>query len=503
MLIYAILLILATGLASWSSIFFFRERARQQEDILEHQHHHTHEGVIPRIGGIGMILGFSITFGFCWFLSPLNQDQQSSILAIYLGALASFTLGYLDDRKGIRARSKLGIQILIAIGAYVMGLRIERFVIPFTDYVLEFEFIGMLITILWFVALMNLINLIDGLDGLAGGIGLFLMLLLAYLAHDRGFDTTLFLSLGMVGAIIGFLFHNFPPAKVYMGDSGAYLIGFVIAALSLLNSEKGAVVAALLAPVLALALPIADVMFAILRRGLKGLPMFRADRGHIHHRLIRTGLSHRQTVLFLYAVSLLALVGGILAFAEQGRYLPIFIGFIFVIILVTLRGQNITASSLQNLLYESMQSRQDARNALQLKNWFLAEVERADSGKNLWTDYHFILRKMGFCRATLKLNGQERSFRLPGSPELDSEYLWSEVHVLRGAIDGRLTLYAEKDHFSERQFSLISDLGAEAWTQAAIKWRELNDCALDFDAEASAPTTYGAQKARNLYRPSY
>ena len=112
-----------------------------------------------------------------------------------------------------------------------------------------------------------------------------------------------------------------------MGDSGAYLIGFVIASLSLLNSEKGAVLAALIAPMLALALPIADVAYAIIRRAIRGLPLFRPDQEHIHHKFLRAGHSRQRTVLFLYAISLLALVGGLLAFAYQGRYLPVFMGF--------------------------------------------------------------------------------------------------------------------------------------------------------------------------------
>ena len=132
------------------------------------------------------------------------------------------------------------------------------------------------------------------------GIGLLLMGLLAFLAYESGGAISFVLALGMVGAIFGFLFLNFPPAKVYMGDSGAYLIGFVIAALSLINSEKGTILAALIAPVMALALPIADVAFAMLRRGINGLPIFRPDRGHIHHRLRRAGMSRQKTVLILY-----------------------------------------------------------------------------------------------------------------------------------------------------------------------------------------------------------
>jgi UDP-GlcNAc:undecaprenyl-phosphate GlcNAc-1-phosphate transferase len=307
----------------------------------------------------------------------------------------------------------------------------------------------------------------------------------------------------MIGAILGFLFHNFPPAKCYMGDSGAYMIGYVIAALSLMNAEKGAVLAALIAPALALALPIVDVAFALIRRGIQGLPLFRPDRGHIHHRLMGTGLSRRNTVLVLYAISLFALVGGLLAFADRGRYLPIFLGFAFVVILFTLRGQKISAASMRVVLSDSLQSRQDTRNALYLKNWLVVETERADSATHLWSDFRFVLKKMGFCRAELKMGEATRDFYVPHTPHDDLDLLWQETHDSAGEVPVELTLYGEKDNFSEKQFELAADIAAEAWASARSKWKEVNGSAMDFDSVAKESTDYKRQKARNLYRPTY
>lgn len=503
MLTLALIIFVLGTLASWFLIRLSLQLGLMQGVSSEPQHHHTHEGVIPRIGGVGIMAGIGLAFAVCFFLSDWQGDTLIAHMGLFVGAIGAFALGLIDDVKCLGAKLKLLIQISLAVFAYACGLQIDQFGIPFTDVTLSLGWWGLFVTIFWFVALMNLINLIDGLDGLAGGVGLFLMLLLAYLAFDKGTLFIFIFSLGVVGSIVGFLIHNFPPAKVYMGDSGAYLIGYTIAALSLVNSEKGAVVAALIAPVLALALPITDVAFAILRRGIKGLPMFRADRGHIHHRLLRTGLSHRQTVLFLYGISLLALVGGLLAFAEQGRYLPIFIGFAFVIVLLVLRGQQITAASIQAMFTESVQSRQDTRNALVLKNWFLMEVERADSGKSLWSDYHFALKKMGFCEADLVLKGDRRSFFIPETPHNDTELVWVETHELKGEVRGRLTLKAEKENFSGRQFELLADLGVETWVQASARWKQLHGTDLDFQAEASEPNSYRAQKSRNLYRPTY
>lgn len=467
------------------------------------QHHHTHTGVIPRIGGVGIAAGFGLTYLLCFF--QLNADDNQTLLhfAVIGGAVGAFLLGFIDDFRPLGAKLKLLGQILIAVAAYKCGLSIDQVGIPFTETMVDLGILSLFLTIGWFVAIMNLINLIDGLDGLAGGVGLMLMALLVYLGAQSGIVFSTILALGMIGAILGFLFHNFPPAKCYMGDSGAYMIGYVIAALSLMNSEKGTILAALVAPALALALPIVDVAFALLRRAIKGLPLFRPDRGHIHHRLMRTGLSRRNTVLVLYAISLFALVGALLAFANQGRYLPIFLGFAFVIILFALRGQNISAASVRVLLTDSLQSRQDTRNALYLKNWLVVEAERADSAIHLWSDFRFVLKKMGFCRAELTMGQETRDFYVPNTPHEDLELLWQETHATAGEVSVELTLYGEKDNFSESQFALAADIAAEALAGVRAKWKEVNGSPMDFDSVAKEVTDYRRQKARNLYRPTY
>jgi UDP-GlcNAc:undecaprenyl-phosphate GlcNAc-1-phosphate transferase len=138
----------------------------------------------------------------------------------------------------------------------------------------------------WLVAFTNLINLIDGIDGLAGGIALMLMALLAYVGFGPGPVFSVLLATGMAGALMAFLLYNFPPARIYMGDGGAYFLGFLIGTLTIVNSSKGTALAALVAPLFALALPIVDVGLAIARRAIKGLPIYRPDRKHLHHRLV-------------------------------------------------------------------------------------------------------------------------------------------------------------------------------------------------------------------------
>ena len=480
MLFPSLFFLLLGCLTSWLVIYLCVLSGMGQGGDAGPQHHHTHTGVIPRVGGLGIMMGFAITYLLCFIYLDARDNKSLIHYGIFVGAAASFLLGFIDDFHPLGAKVKLLAQIIIGVIVHQCGLSIERVAIPFTDVVVQFGFFSMWVTVIWIVAIMNLINLIDGLDGLAGGIGLLLMGLLGFLAYESGVAISFVLALGMVGSIFGFLFHNFPPAKVYMGDSGAYLIGFVIAALSLLNSEKGTALAALIAPVLALALPIADVVFAMLRRGINGLPIFRPDRGHIHHRLRRAGLSRQKTIAVLYAISLFALLGGLLAFAYQGRYLPIFFGFAFVIILFTLRGQKITTGLIRQRVTDSIQTRQDTHNALYLRDWLIAEVERADTGNHLWVDFRFVLKKMGFCRAVLTIAGDERSFHLEDSPHEDLSLLWSEAHQI--CKDTSLRLYADKAHFPEGHFAIMSDLSAEAWSKASARWKEINQVDLTFES---------------------
>jgi UDP-GlcNAc:undecaprenyl-phosphate GlcNAc-1-phosphate transferase len=467
------------------------------------QHHHTHSEAIPRIGGIGIVTAFGLVYLLCFIF--LDHKDNTSLInyAVAAGAVGAFILGFLDDFRPLSAKTKFIAQILLALLAYYSGLSIEQVAVPFTDRAIQLGYFGLFVTVFWFVAIMNIMNLIDGLDGLAGGIGLMLMLLLVYLSFQKGTQISGILALGMTGALLGFLFHNFPPAKVYMGDSGAYLIGYVIAALSLMNAEKGTVLAALLAPALALALPIADVGFAMLRRSLQGLPMFRPDREHIHHRLVRAGFSNRNTVLVLYAFSLLAFFGGILVFSWQGRFLPLFFGFAFAILLIVLRGQKVSVSDLRLAIGHSLQNRQETRNAISLQDWFVLEIERVDNGQSVWSDYHFFLKKLGFCRAEMRLGGEVRTFFIPGTPYDNEALLWVAKTNLGSDDNNSLTLYAEKDNFSQAQFDLFCDITIEAWAKAEARWQAMYGGPLTFESEAATPSNYRSQRARNLYRPTY
>jgi UDP-GlcNAc:undecaprenyl-phosphate GlcNAc-1-phosphate transferase len=224
-------------LVSWSLIpLIQRMAARNLAARDDRSFHHTHTTCIPRFGGIAIAAGFVVValaaaafFGF----EPLRRLPCWGVIA---GSLAVFTLGLRDDFKPLGAKVKLLGQLLIAAAVYFSGVQIELVKNPLTGTVYDLGAWGFVATVFWLVTLTNLINLIDGIDGLAGGIALMLMCLLACFGFSAD-HFSLFLTVGTAGAIIGFLCFNFPPAKIYMGDGGAYFLGFLIGALTITNSH--------------------------------------------------------------------------------------------------------------------------------------------------------------------------------------------------------------------------------------------------------------------------
>ncbi|HYG33325.1 MAG TPA: MraY family glycosyltransferase, partial [Clostridia bacterium] len=223
--------------------------------------HHTQKTAVPRLGGLALAVAFASIELIIAVFFPEHREQTSGRNVIVFSSLAMFALGFWDDIRPIGAKTKLGGQVLIALFVCVQGIGIQVFKVPFSGITIDLGGWGVLLTVLWLVGMANLINLIDGVDGLAGGICLMLMVLLAFVGHQSGsFEL---LASGMAGALLAFLWFNFPPARIYMGDGGAYFLGFQIGLFSLVNSHKGTVFAALVAPLFVLALPIADTVLAI------------------------------------------------------------------------------------------------------------------------------------------------------------------------------------------------------------------------------------------------
>ncbi len=259
-----------------------------------------HDHPIPRLGGLAIFLGFM----FAVILMVRINSQQRGIL---LGAVIIVVLGIFDDIYALPAKLKFVVQIGAALVSVLMGNRIEVLSNPniFSDnpvWVLD-DWMSIAFSVIWIVAITNAVNLIDGLDGLACGvstIGSATMLVIALLFSEV--DVAMIMG-ALVGACIGFLPYNLNPAKIFMGDTGATFLGFIMANMSIQGMFKMYTIISFVAPFLILGLPIFDVCFAVVRRVSKGQSPMQPDRSHVHHRLIDMGLSQKQAVGMLYVIS--------------------------------------------------------------------------------------------------------------------------------------------------------------------------------------------------------
>jgi UDP-GlcNAc:undecaprenyl-phosphate/decaprenyl-phosphate GlcNAc-1-phosphate transferase len=270
-----------------------------------HTSRKIHGKPVPRLGGVAIVLAFFTPLVGLLFLDTgvgrmVWSDPQKAI-ALVVGSLAIAALGVYDDVKGSGARLKFSVQILVAVGMWWAGYRVGAVTTPFGS--LDLGILGFPITIAWIVGVTNALNLIDGLDGLASGIALAATATIFWVSLSTGAPLMALFMACLGGALLGFLRYNFHPASIFMGDSGSLFVGFVLAATALQTREKSTTAVALLVPIVALALPIGDTLLAMTRRMVRGQPVFSSDRSHIHHRLMARGLSHRTTVLALYAIA--------------------------------------------------------------------------------------------------------------------------------------------------------------------------------------------------------
>jgi UDP-GlcNAc:undecaprenyl-phosphate GlcNAc-1-phosphate transferase len=464
--------------------------------------HHAHQKPIPRLGGLALAAAFIGIEIFTAVVCPEQRTNTPGRSVVVITSLAMFALGFRDDLKPLGAKRKLLGQILIAGAVCVFGIGIQRFKIPFVATIIDLGGWGVLITIVWLVGMTNLINLIDGVDGLAAGICLMLMALLAYVGHQSG-SFELLVS-GMAGALLGFLWFNFPPARIYLGDGGAYFLGFQIGMFAILSSHKGTVLAALVAPLFVLALPIIDTSLAILRRGLRGLPIFRPDRRHLHHHLLDMGLSRRKVVLYFYAVTLVFLAMGFAAFWSRGHLIPVLLGLATLLLLLCAGKLHFSRSwfAVGRVVGNSLEMRQGIQYALTLMRWLALEGGRRDSAEDLWSDLVFAAQRLGYSTVKLTLaDGQKVWEQTSGG-----EPFHAVVQVLHGGDFGTLELKAPScgagpdpaqwmPHCERsfcpcvsdgRVFEIVSELLAEGWANAVSKFKKGDRTPLRFDARSSA-----------------
>ena len=253
----------------------------------------------------------------------LEMLPQNRLLGLMFGALLAWGIGFADDVWTLRARWKLMGQISLGFLAVYFGFSIESIEGPFFQK-MDLGFWAIPLSVLWIVGIINAINLIDGLDGLASGITLVILITLSWLAHEMGKIELMLLMVVLIGSVVSFLSFNRPPASIFMGDSGSYFLGYLVAILSIWVCEKSSGTVSLF-PLLILAVPIIDTTFSIFRRFLKGIPFYSADKDHLHHRLLSKGLTPTQAVFILSGISI---IYGSLALSAH--YFPEFQSYVYL-----------------------------------------------------------------------------------------------------------------------------------------------------------------------------
>lgn len=263
----------------------------------------VHKTIMPRLGGLAIIISFFIAFS-------IFHPDSPYFWPIVIGALIIAATGIIDDIVELSAKVKLLAQFVATLIVVLSGAQISYVDLPF-NITLDFGYLSIPITIIWIIGVTNAINLIDGLDGLAAGVSSIALLTISGLAISLGDTFVAMVGFMLLGGTVGFLFFNFYPAKIFMGDTGALFLGFMIGVLSVLGF-KNATLFSLIVPITILGVPLLDTGLAIVRRILNKQPIGKPDKYHLHHCLINLGFGHRQAVILIYLLSALFSVAAII-----------------------------------------------------------------------------------------------------------------------------------------------------------------------------------------------
>lgn len=273
-----------------------------------------HSIPVPLGGGVAIYLSFIITVIVLVIMYPFSGKSCQQFLtgrdigvliSLFIGGTLTVFLGLIDDIRVMPPKVKLIGQIVIVLIIYALGVRIS-FVNNLIDggiYYLP-QWLSIVVTILWIVGIMNAVNLLDGLDGLLAGVSTISAIIFMCMSLIKGQILIAMLMAIMAGSALGFLKYNFNPAQLFMGDTGSLFLGIMFASMSTIGALKSTTTVALFVPVFIMGLPIIDTIWAIVRRARKKQPIFKADKEHLHHKLISLGLSVRQAVVLIYVINI-------------------------------------------------------------------------------------------------------------------------------------------------------------------------------------------------------
>ena len=265
-----------------------------------------HRSPVVRVGGVSIFAGTMIALLMVWRLGGFDTVgalEQKVLGGLILGSVGFFCIGFADDLLSLSSWSRLLMQMVVATVTWFMGLQIDFISLPFVG-VTQLEWLSLPISVIWLVGMANAINWIDGVDGLAAGVSGIAAVVMLIVTLFMNQTAAALIAAALAGAALGFLRYNFNPAQIFMGDGGAYFMGFTLAGVAIIGLVKTTAMTAVLLPYLILAVPILDMSAVIFSRISKGKSPFVADKSHLHHWLLKAGISQRLTVLFIYALTL-------------------------------------------------------------------------------------------------------------------------------------------------------------------------------------------------------
>ncbi|MGQ9844374.1 MAG: MraY family glycosyltransferase [Spirochaetota bacterium] len=290
-----------------------------------------HTGKISRLGGLAIFCGFVASFVY---LVIMDFAVQFNVPLFACAFVLAFFTGFIDDVKPMKARYKLLLQLVSGLLVAISGLQVDKITLS-SSITIHFGLFSYITTMLWVATCMNAINMLDGMDGLASGIIIIASVFIAILGYLQGMIVVTLLSIGLIGATAGFLLFNFPPAKIFMGDGGAYFLGFMYAVMPLIGIKKASTLTVFLIPLVLLLVPLIDMMHVVHNRFRGGYHIFLADKNHIHHKLLGIGFSRRSILGVLYSYTAILGCFAVIMFYLQPHFSLIILILLFVLTIIT------------------------------------------------------------------------------------------------------------------------------------------------------------------------
>ena len=359
----------------------------------------------PRIGGVAIFISLTlVTIGMLVFDAYANgvfRELREKLIVLFVCGGFIFLVGLVDDIRGMRASVKLLAQLIAAVAVCSYGIRIGTI----DQFGWWFGWMSWPITIIWIVGITNAVNLIDGLDGLSAGICATTCVVIGGFSAYTGQVAMAMMMVILFGSLVGFLFFNFNPAKIFLGDSGSMFLGFFLATSSVICTTKVATVIGLLLPGLALGLPLFDMLLSVVRRVLERRSIFSADRGHIHHRLLDMGLNHRNTVIVMYLITLIIVGFGALMMLlrAKGELIILVVSILFLLAVFRIAGVlhfRKMFLQVQSNLARMREFRSDRKDFEIVQN----RIRRAWTFKQWWLAVRRMARRMGFEQIVIRFH---------------------------------------------------------------------------------------------------